>query len=360
MKKVIAISMILLTILSTLAMFAPQVKAEPEVITLPAGAWHWGGAIDSNSGLDRIDMDLTLPDDQQVVTVPPGETITFNYWAWVHGWGSGGYEIRQLWFAYSWASSWPPWDAYTGIYDGIPHGTIGVDGSVSITVPTAPGTYKVWLCVESHYSMSQAVAQLTEEPTMLSHACIVVTGAPPSELVSLPAGATNSENGRDTETILLSIDVDSETPGDQQVVTASPGETIAITATFQVWSSGGPGIIKQAFFVYSWTPSWPPSTAYYTPLYNGQPGYHPGVTLTTSFSVPVPQDMGNHYLWFCLGAHYSMELAVNQYTTSLSLPAHAKVIVSELASLPAYGLVICLLLDSHMESSLQWILFQCS
>ena len=151
--------------------------------------------------------------------------------------------------------------------------------------------------------------------------------ADPEELLSLPAGATNCLNGRDTETILLNIDVDSETPGDQQIVATPPGETISVTATFQVWCSSGPGPIKQAFFIYSWTPSWPPSSMYYMPLYNGQPGYYPGLTLTTSFSLTVPEDEGNHYLWFCLGAHYSMELAVNEYKTPLTLPAHAKIVV---------------------------------
>lgn len=139
------------------------------------------------------------------------------------------------------------------------------------------------------------------------------------DLYSLPSGAKTWTGGIDTETILVSMS--------QQVITASPGETITLTATYQVWSSGGPGIIKQAFFIVSWTPSWPPPSGYYIPLYDGQPGYYPGVTETKSFSLIVPSSAGTYYLWFGLGAHYSMQDAVNQYINPLTLLAHAKIIV---------------------------------
>jgi len=140
-----------------------------------------------------------------------------------------------------------------------------------------------------------------------------------TDLYSLPSGAKMYNGELDTETILLSIS--------QSVVTASPSETVTLTTTYQVWSSGGPGIIKQAFFIVSWTPSWPPPTGYYIPLYNGQPGYYPGVTETKNFSITAPSTAGTYYLWFGSGAHYSMQDAVNQYVNPLTLPAHAKIIL---------------------------------
>lgn len=131
-----------------------------------------------------------------------------------------------------------------------------------------------------------------------------------------------------TETILQRIDVDSETLGDQQVVCAAPGQTITISYTFQMWSSGGPGIIKQAWFAYSWASSWPPWDAY-TPLYSGcSGGYYPGFTETGSFTIIVPTTPGKYDVWFCTEAHYSMNQAVQGLTGPPDMPPHAIIIVS--------------------------------
>jgi len=337
MKKVIGLSMIFLTVLSAFAVFATgiQIKANSEVVPLPAGAWHPGGGVASKAGLDRIDMDLTLVGDQQLVTVSPGETVAFNYWAWVYGWGSGGYEIRQLWFVYSWASSWPPWDAYTGIYDDIPHGTKNVYGSVSVVAPTTPGKYEVWLCVESHYSLSRAVAQLKEEPAMLAHAIITVTGTPPpspKEIATLPAnGLSHPPNGGyDGDLLLYNIDVDPHTAGDQQTYVATAGEAITVPFVFTI-SGGAPGIIRQAIFVSSWSPTWnPPSNGHYYVAYEGIPGASP-ITVTGSFSLTVPSEEGEYYIWLCGDAQYNVPDALNLIGDPTlppgPYPAHAKITV---------------------------------
>lgn len=144
------------------------------VSTLPAGAWHphskQPDSIDS-ARLDRIDLDSMTPGDQQYITVESGEDVTIDYSAWLVG--NPG-EIRQFWFVYSWASSYPPWDVYTPIYNGQPYPSKTVQGTFSITAPSTAGTYKVWLCVESKYNMNEAVAEVTEEPAMLPHALVVV------------------------------------------------------------------------------------------------------------------------------------------------------------------------------------------
>ena len=166
--------MVSLTVLSVFSILSQQAKADPEVTPLPAPIWHphWKqpDSIDS-ARLDRIDLDPITSGDQQIVTVGLGEEVTIDYSAWLVG--NPG-EIRQLWFVYSWASSYPPWDAYTPIYNGGPYPSKTVPGSFSITAPSTSGTYKVWLCVESKYSMNDAVAEVTEEPTMLPHAAIEV------------------------------------------------------------------------------------------------------------------------------------------------------------------------------------------
>ena len=151
------------------------------------------------------------------------------------------------------------------------------------------------------------------------------------ELYSLPARPKNSNNVLyEIGVWLLNLDVDPNTSGDQQVVYASPGETISVTAQYQVWTPpevGSPGVIWQLFFIYSWTPDWPPPPGHYAPLYDGIPGRYPGVTETKTFQVTVPSTPGTYYLWFCMSQHYSMEQAIAEFTTPLTLPAHAKIVV---------------------------------
>lgn len=170
-----------------------------EISLLPTGAWvplQWetmGGTIDfQGARLERIDLNPNYPGDQQQIVVSPNATVSINYTAWLRGNPS---EIRQLWFSYSWASLYPPWDAYTAIYNGSPYPNTTVSGVLNIIAPPTPGTYKIWLCAQSHYSMSQAVAMEEVPPAMLPHAIITVEGlglsAPDydSGWVELPQGA---------------------------------------------------------------------------------------------------------------------------------------------------------------------------
>jgi len=143
------------------------------------------------------------------------------------------------------------------------------------------------------------------------------------ELYSLPIGARSADGGIDSETILTSISLN----GQGQSVAVSPGQTVTGSVTFQIWSSGGPGIKRQAFFIASWSPDWPPVSSDYFPLYDGKPGDSPGVVQTTDFWFAAPSTRGTYYLWFASGAEYSMTNAVNKFTSSPGLPAHARILV---------------------------------
>lgn len=139
------------------------------------------------------------------------------------------------------------------------------------------------------------------------------------DLYTLPDGAKKYE-GTDGETILQSVS--------QQVINTTPGASFSLSGTFRIWSSGGCGIIKQAFWIASWTPSWPPPAGYYAPLYEGQPCDQPGVTQTKSVTFTVPNAAGTYHLYFASGADYSMAQAVGKYSTPLSPPAHVQVNVA--------------------------------
>jgi len=321
---------IFVIVFSMFSMLPPQAKAESEVITLPAGAWYIAGRCeDSETILHGIDVDSATPGDQQIVYVSPGQTVSISYTFQM--WSSGGPSIiKQALFAYSWASSWPPWDAYTPLYDG---GSGGYypgfykTDTINIVVPLSPGEYKVWFASEAHYSMNLAMQGFTEPPTMLPHAIITVSGAPPSELYSLPAGAKHwvpSDPVLDETCMLFDLDIE----GSGQVVYANPGQTLSGVCTFQRYSgAGNPLEIQQAFFIMSWTPSWPAPEGYYIPIYNGIPGVYPGITRTTSFSFTAPSTPGTYYLYWCRQSHYSMRQAVDTYDKPLTLPAHAKIVV---------------------------------
>jgi len=266
MKKASLFAILLLAALSASSILA-HVGAQPQVIGLPAWAWHakaeeYGN---TNAGLFRIDVDPAASGDQQIVVVGPGQTVTINYTAWIYGWGSGGYEIRQLWFAYSWASSWPPWDAYTGIYDGIPHGnrTVG-PSSFSIAAPTTPGTYKIWLCCESHYSMIQAVAGQIHPPKMLPHAIVIVL---PQSYLTLRLTPTSAHRGQQLNFSGL----------------LTPNMTTTIYLFYQL--RGTPNWVLLAtmstdkYGFYSWMVTIPMSapltTVHFLAYWPGSPGYDP-------------------------------------------------------------------------------------
>lgn len=80
-----------------------------------------------------------------------------------------------------------------------------------------------------------------------------------NDVQNLPAGTWWTVGKKiDKETIVESVDLDPSTLGDQQILEVSPGDSVQVAVTVQVWSSGGPGIIKQVFATYSWNEEWPP------------------------------------------------------------------------------------------------------
>jgi hypothetical protein len=176
MKKILTVIIIGLLCLSTYPILAPKLRAESEVLQLPAGAYY------ANHGQTyaTILQNINVANQGQIATVAPGQTITIAYTMQIFcnmGPPPVPGEIRQAFFGYSWASSWPPWDAYAEAYDGTPGLYPGVTKSDSFTlqVPTSPGSYNVWFLGESQYSMQDAIAAHTSPPTAFSHAIIVVT-----------------------------------------------------------------------------------------------------------------------------------------------------------------------------------------
>lgn len=138
-------------------------------------------------------------------------------------------------------------------------------------------------------------------------------------LLHLPYGATQRDYTPDTNNILLWLDLDQDTPGNQTVVFVPEGATIIIKGQMQTWAPS-PGVVEQDFFIYSWTPSWPPPEGYYYAIYSGGPGTYPGKIIPIDFSLTVPSKPGVYYLYYCSGAEGNMPNAVNKYTQPLWVP----------------------------------------
>lgn len=145
-------------------------------------------------------------------------------------------------------------------------------------------------------------------------------------LVRLPFAAyewPGDSASPDTGTILYSIDLDQNQPGDQQSIFAYKGTTINVTGEYQIFQSTNvSGAIMQAFFIYSWTPSWPvPNSTFYRPIYEGSPGAYPGTGRQSfSFNLTVPDIIGVYYLYWCVNAQYSMDQAVSMVSSPLHVP----------------------------------------
>jgi hypothetical protein len=231
-------------------------------------------------------------------------------------------------------------------------------GSISIVAPASPGTYyigffagwmynpdevasndhpplygdgdDVWDMKQSDWESVVKNGQAPEGAVyrMPGRAIRVIVGVT-GELFSLPAGAKSSDPSNPTlhESILLiAINI----AGSGQTAYVRPGETVYGSLTYQIWSgAGNPSEINQGFLIMSWTPSWPPPTGYYIPIWNGISGVYPGVKDTKSFSFTAPSSPGTYYLYWCGGAEYGMERAVAWYNRPLTLPAHAKIVVTQ-------------------------------
>lgn len=150
------------------------------------------------------------------------------------------------------------------------------------------------------------------------------TGPLGFSIAPLPFGATYSSLTTDgvpyvSDNILISVDLEQSTPGNQQSIVVRAGSTIKVTGTFTVYVTSA-GDILQAFFIFSWTPTWPPPNGFYQVLYDGAPGLYPGITQSFSFNLAVPAQIGVYYLYYCGTEYSNMQQAIASYTAALSLP----------------------------------------
>jgi hypothetical protein len=146
---------------------------------------------------------------------------------------------------------------------------------------------------------------------------------PSSDLLKLPAepyGGNQPYKLVDSTKQLVSLS--------SQTLDALPNQNVSFRLTYKIAAPTNPNEIDQLYFVESWTLSWPPN-GYTISVYNDVPGTSPGITDNKTVSFTAPSQSGTYFLWFCFGAQYNMQDAVNERTVSMNgLPAHVKVVVS--------------------------------
>jgi len=115
--------------------------------------------------------------EPSVVTVQPGQEFDlrvrlqlrqFSYFP--------SSIIWQVFLVYSWSPRWPPPEGYYyTLYDGTPsHSGVVIDRTVRIKAPDTPGEYYIYVCMNQHYGMRQALQGLTRQPQPPAHAKVVV------------------------------------------------------------------------------------------------------------------------------------------------------------------------------------------
>jgi len=146
-----------------------------DLYCLPAGSKLIDPTDPSTDGTKLL-TSISLNGGGQTVTVSPGQAVsvscTYQLWA-----PSNPTELDQLFFIYSWTPSWPPSsDYYHGVYHGMPGLYPGASGSDSFTLnaPSSYGTYYLYWCSGSHYSIPDAVNEYDQELTTSAHAKIMV------------------------------------------------------------------------------------------------------------------------------------------------------------------------------------------
>jgi len=115
--------------------------------------------------------------EPSVVTVQPGQEFDlrvrlqlrqFSYFP--------SSIIWQVFLVYSWSPTWPPPEGYYyTLYDGTPsHSGVVIDRTVRVKAPDTPGEYYIYVCMNQHYGMRQALQGLTRQPQPPAHAKVVV------------------------------------------------------------------------------------------------------------------------------------------------------------------------------------------
>ena len=143
-----------------------------------------------------------------------------------------------------------------------------------------------------------------------------------SGLFELPAAALSPNLSLNNEVFLTEIS--------NQKFVASSSQPITLKVKIQFSTGANPNQITQAFFLPSWSSTWPPQKGDYFKLEDSIPLLAPGTENEYVLRFNAPEKSGEYYLWLGMGSFYNIDDAVNAFKIKPSKPAHIKFIVKDL------------------------------
>jgi len=184
-KQKISATIIALSIVLVSFSCLQAVKAQTsELLSLPAYAYAhaqpYALRTESFAGAQLLSV------AQQTVSVSPGQSVSIDVTYRVYSTSNLG-AIMQLFFAESWAPSWPP-NGYTiPVYNGQPGSGVTETKTITFNAPTAGGTYYLWFCWDSQYNMQDAVNYFSASMNGLpAHVKVVVAPLPTPTPTPIP------------------------------------------------------------------------------------------------------------------------------------------------------------------------------
>jgi hypothetical protein len=151
------------------------VASSGDLLQLPVAGYSYLNSVQEGEGLSHGHLNSV----SQVVTVNPGQRVSLEINYQIFAPSNAG-EIDQLFFVESWTPAWPPIGYTVPVYNGVPGTNPGVTDTetISLDAPSTSGTYYLWLCFDSQYSMEAAVNHRASSMVGLpAHVKIIVLGS---------------------------------------------------------------------------------------------------------------------------------------------------------------------------------------
>lgn len=143
-----------------------------------------------------------------------------------------------------------------------------------------------------------------------------------TNLLTLPSPAITPGFTASNEVFLTSVS--------NQKFIASPLQKLTLKIKIQYSTGENPNQITQAFFLPSWSKSWPPNEGEYYKLSDEIPLLSPGAEKEYTISFIAPNKEGTYYLWLGMGSFYSIDDAIKSFKNEPHLPAHIKFLVKKI------------------------------
>jgi hypothetical protein len=301
MRKLLATGIMVILMISIFsASTLEMIKASPDLLTLPSVYYSYSNVPAEGSYLHGYLNWVS----QQTINATSGQSISLNFSYQVFAPANPG-EIVQLFFVESWTTTWTSPNGYIiSVYNGGPSTSPGItrNSTISFNAPTVAGTYYLWLCVDSQYTMQDAINHKTGNMTGLpAHIKIIVTPQPATRALNVISthGNPNPTIGNHNYTLGSTLNCSVPSPVTEGGVTYN---CVGWTGTGSVPATGSGtntsfSITQDSTITWNWlTPTASPKpssspTPTATPISTPSPTPIPTITpISTPTNTPTPTE----------------------------------------------------------------------